>query len=209
MDSLITQIIVWPSLLIALVAFGFAPGALLRVIVLAFRRDDPRRRELLAELPHVPRLERPFWVFEQLEVALFEGLLGRSAERIRSKRRNGGRFASFSATESYQTATWRWLSQILTGNGGAYGVYGPRGSGKSWLLQRAIHAAAAAGGTGLLFPCPSDYDTAAFLTALADNLARSVHGTGLSTNGQLRSRPWSSTSVGWLSGSRGRPGRLS
>jgi hypothetical protein len=79
-NSLIAQVIAWPTVLISLVVFGFAPGAVLRITVLAFRRDDPRRTELLAELPHVPRIERPFWVCEQLEVALFEGLLGRLAE---------------------------------------------------------------------------------------------------------------------------------
>jgi hypothetical protein len=57
--------------------YGFAPGAFLRLIVLAFHRDDPRRRELLAELRAVPRWERPMWVFEQLEVALFEGIFER------------------------------------------------------------------------------------------------------------------------------------
>jgi hypothetical protein len=77
MESVITQLIAWPTLLMALLLFGFAPGAALRMIVFAFRRDDPRRTELLAELPHVPRIERPFWVCEQLEVALFEGLAGR------------------------------------------------------------------------------------------------------------------------------------
>jgi hypothetical protein len=35
------------------------------------------RRELLAELHANPRRERPFWVAEQLEVALFEGIWGR------------------------------------------------------------------------------------------------------------------------------------
>jgi hypothetical protein len=65
------------ALLTALVVFGFAPGALLRIIVLAFDRDDPRRQELRAELYAVPRRERLFWVFEQLEVALFEGVWGR------------------------------------------------------------------------------------------------------------------------------------
>jgi len=49
-------------------------GAALRLIVLAFDREDPRRQELLAELYAVPRVERPFWVAEQLEVALIEGL---------------------------------------------------------------------------------------------------------------------------------------
>lgn len=90
MDSLITQVIAWPTLLIALVVFGFAPGAVLRLIVLAFRRDDPRRSELLAELPHVPRIERPFWVCEQLEVALFEGLFRRLTGSADGLRRDGG-----------------------------------------------------------------------------------------------------------------------
>jgi hypothetical protein len=70
---MLNAIVSWPTFLIALLVFGFAPGALLRIIVLAFPRDDPRRAELLAELHAVPRIERPFWVLEQLEVALFEG----------------------------------------------------------------------------------------------------------------------------------------
>jgi PLD-like domain len=93
MDSLITQVIAWPTLLLSLLMFGFAPGAVLRMIVLAFRRDDPRRTELLAELPHVPRIERPFWVCEQLEVALFEGLAGRVAALITRKRHSRRRSA--------------------------------------------------------------------------------------------------------------------
>src|SRR5215218_2429641 len=67
----------WQAFFVALLLFGFAPGALLRLIVLAFDRDDPRRYELLAELHVVPRIERPFWVLEQLEVALFEGIRDR------------------------------------------------------------------------------------------------------------------------------------
>jgi hypothetical protein len=97
-NSLITQVIAWPTVLIPLVVFGFAPGAVLRMIVLAFRRDDPRRTELLAELPHVPRIERPFWVCEQLEVALFEGLLGRLA--VRTGLRRDGRPAMSRAAAS-------------------------------------------------------------------------------------------------------------
>jgi hypothetical protein len=77
--ELLDAIVSWQAFLVALVVFGFAPGALLRLIVLAFHRDDPRRSELLAELHAVPRLERPFWVFEQLEVALFEGAWERVA----------------------------------------------------------------------------------------------------------------------------------
>jgi hypothetical protein len=68
MSDLILNAFTWPTLAIAVLVFGFAPGVALRVIVLAFR-DDLRRKELLAELHTVPRLERPFWVAEQLEVA--------------------------------------------------------------------------------------------------------------------------------------------
>jgi hypothetical protein len=57
-----------------LFAYGFCPGVFLRLIVLLYHRDDPRREELVAELYVVPRRERPVWVVEQLEVALFEGL---------------------------------------------------------------------------------------------------------------------------------------
>ena len=77
MTGTLFHIIVWPAFGVALFVFGLAPGAALRLIVLAFRRDDPRRRELLAELRAVPRIERPFWVSEQLEIALFEGLSSR------------------------------------------------------------------------------------------------------------------------------------
>ena len=73
-SEFLDAIVSWKTFVVSLLVFGFAPGAVLRLIVLAFRRDDPRRREMLAELYRVPRLERPYWVFEQLEVALFEGV---------------------------------------------------------------------------------------------------------------------------------------
>ena len=89
MDTELVEFIInWRMGLIILLVFGFAPGAVLRLLVVAFRRDDPRRRELLAELHRVPRLERPLWVVEQMEVALFEGVL----ERVKApgKRRRDG-----------------------------------------------------------------------------------------------------------------------
>jgi hypothetical protein len=74
----------WNFLLVVLV-FGLAPGLCLRVIVLAYPRDDPRREELIAELYGVPRITRPLWVAEQLEVALFEGLAHRVSAAIRRR----------------------------------------------------------------------------------------------------------------------------
>ncbi|WP_406025384.1 DUF2314 domain-containing protein [Nocardioides sp. NBC_00850] len=62
------------ALAVALLVFGFAPGLFLAAIVKLLHPDDPRRRELQAELYAVPRWERPFWVAEQFEVALREGL---------------------------------------------------------------------------------------------------------------------------------------
>ena len=82
MASVIFQNVSWPTLLVALLVFGFAPGAVLRLIALAYPRDHPRRRELRGELYAVPRIERPFWVFEQLEVGLCEGLPGRFARMM-------------------------------------------------------------------------------------------------------------------------------
>ena len=73
MAELLAAVASWPSLLLVVV-FGFAPGFFLRLFVLTYPRGDPRRVELIAELYAVPRIQRPLWVAEQLEVALFEGL---------------------------------------------------------------------------------------------------------------------------------------
>jgi hypothetical protein len=62
------------ALLLVLLIFGFAPSAVIRLISLVFHADDPRRQEMRAELHAVPRLERPVWVAQQLEVVLFEGV---------------------------------------------------------------------------------------------------------------------------------------
>lgn len=62
------------AFVIALLIFGFLPGLVLALIVRLFPKDDPRRRELQAELYAVPRWERPFWVCQQFEVALRLGL---------------------------------------------------------------------------------------------------------------------------------------
>jgi len=75
--ELVDAVASWHALVLALVIWGFAPRAVLRLIVLVFHRDDPRRAEMLGEIHAVPRAERPFWVMEQLEVALFEGLYER------------------------------------------------------------------------------------------------------------------------------------
>jgi hypothetical protein len=90
MAALLETVASWPSLLLVIVVFGFAPGFCLRLIVVVYPRDDPRRRELIAELYTVPRIQRPLWVAQQLEVALFEGFghrLSATIRRLRDRRR--------------------------------------------------------------------------------------------------------------------------
>lgn len=89
MAELLELVASWRALIVALVVFGFAPGFCLRLIVLIYPRNDPRRAELIAELYIVRRVQRPLWVAEQLEVALFEGLGHRISAALRklSRRR--------------------------------------------------------------------------------------------------------------------------
>lgn len=100
-------------------------------------------------------------------------------------------FRAYDAREFLETGSWERLHEILaTGNGGVYGLCGPRGSGKSWLMHRAITEARALGGTGLWFPCPSGYDPEAFLSMLADTLASQVE--------EAKAPPRGGSRVSWL-----------
>jgi hypothetical protein len=92
-------------------------------------------------------------------------------------------FRSFAAEQFWAaTPSWIRVEKILQGTGGAFGLYGPRGSGKSWLMLKAIAAVEHDHGMGLWFPCPSDYKPSDFLSSLSDNLAslveqRFIHAT--------------------------------
>lgn len=72
--ELIADILNWKWYLLTLLVHGLAPGLLLRVIVVAFDKNDPRRQELIAELYAVPFVRRPYWVAQQLETALSDGI---------------------------------------------------------------------------------------------------------------------------------------
>lgn len=80
MDGLVQALTSWPLFLAALLIFGLLPGALLRLIVLLYPKRSSDRREIIGELYRVPRWERPFWVLEQLETAVCEGLPQRLRE---------------------------------------------------------------------------------------------------------------------------------
>jgi len=107
-------------------------------------------------------------------------------------------FRSYSAEAFFPTTTWLRLEHILTGNGGAYGLYGPRGSGKSWLMLRAVEEATRDKGMGLWFPFPSDYDPSAFLSALSDNLASAVERRYIRNNVWWAAMRWLQFGLGLL-----------
>jgi hypothetical protein len=106
MTELLHVVASWPGLLLVVIVFGFAPGFCLRLIVLAYPRGDPRRKELIAELYAVPRIQRPLWVAEQLEVALFEGLPHRISTVIRSRAQRASTADLLSRVRKHDRAAW-------------------------------------------------------------------------------------------------------
>ena len=89
-------------------------------------------------------------------------------------------FRAFGEGEFIEWPPWVRLRKILLANGGSYGISGPRGSGKSWLMRRAIEEARSTPGPsgqpglGLWYPSPSEYDPLAFLASLSDSLAGEI-----------------------------------
>jgi DNA-binding transcriptional MerR regulator len=70
------EVALWP-LVLGLVLFGLLPGASLRLIVRIYPKAHPRRRELVAELYTIDYQKQLFFVAQNLELALFEGLPAR------------------------------------------------------------------------------------------------------------------------------------
>lgn len=83
-------------------------------------------------------------------------------------------FRSYSPADFRETQSWLRMAGILEGTGGCYGLYGPRGAGKTWLMRRAVTEAERRKGLGFWFPCPGEYRASEFLAALSDNLAAAV-----------------------------------
>ncbi|HEX5621624.1 MAG TPA: P-loop NTPase fold protein [Solirubrobacteraceae bacterium] len=89
-------------------------------------------------------------------------------------------FRAFERDEFLEWKAWERLRKILRANGGSYGLAGPRGAGKSWLMLRAIKWTEEPDdddrrpGVGLWYPSPSEYDPMAFLASLSDSLAGKI-----------------------------------
>jgi len=94
-----------PAMMVMFAAvFGFFPGFVLRLLILLYPADDPRRSELPAEMyVVVGRMERIEWVFQQLETALFEGV-GARLKRWRHRQINERSDDSTDEATSAQTA---------------------------------------------------------------------------------------------------------
>jgi predicted AAA+ superfamily ATPase len=68
---------------------------------------------------------------------------------------DGTLFRAYDAGEFLETGSWQRLRTIIaTGNGGVYGLYGPRGSGKSWLMHPGDHRSHRRRGDGALVSLP-------------------------------------------------------
>jgi hypothetical protein len=108
-------------------------------------------------------------------------------------------FRAFVRGEFIDWPSWVRLSAILRSNGGSFGLCGPRGAGKSWLMLRAIDDVRRKRteiersryrrlftppgrrrydrpdpGIGLWYPSPSEYDPHAFLASLSHSLANEI-----------------------------------
>lgn len=76
-----------PGMIVILFVWGVFPSTMTRLASRCYRRGDPARREVLGALKATSRLERPFWALEQIEQAIFAGLVPRIRHRL-SERRN-------------------------------------------------------------------------------------------------------------------------
>jgi hypothetical protein len=83
-------------------------------------------------------------------------------------------FAAFNVNQFIGSSDWHKLKAVLDGNGGTFGIGGPRGSGKSWLILRAVSYAHEIGGIGFWFPAPSDYGAEPLLRALGTSVAAAI-----------------------------------
>ena len=86
----------------------------------------------------------------------------------------GSLLSAFSSQLFVRSDAWRTILGILEAQGGGtYGLSGPRGAGKTWLMRNAIDwAEKYHDGLGVWFPSPSEYEPAAFLASISDVVAK-------------------------------------
>jgi hypothetical protein len=72
--ELIAEIADWKLFLLVIFIYAICPQWVLRLLVMVYDKDDPRRQELLGELYAIDYIRRPFWVAQQFETALADGV---------------------------------------------------------------------------------------------------------------------------------------
>ncbi len=72
--ELIAEIADWKLFLLVIFVYAICPQWVLRLLVMVYDKDDPRRHELLGELYAIDYIRRPFWVAQQFETALADGI---------------------------------------------------------------------------------------------------------------------------------------
>jgi hypothetical protein len=97
-------------------------------------------------------------------------------------------FRAFSREQFLNSPSWTHIGAILKTNGGSYGISGARGAGKTWLMLRSIEEVEGSGGLGLWYPSPSEYESTAFLSSLADSLATRIQRAYSYLVGKIRTR---------------------
>jgi len=137
MAELIEHIVSWPTFLCAVVVFSLVPGVVLYFAVILYPRDHPRRRKMVDDLATVPRWERPFWVTEQLVIAIFEGVPLRAKAAREARRTSSGGTADPTDRPSFAGLFLRCIAMavITVGVIAPVGIYeaNPDGIRSAWV----------------------------------------------------------------------------
>ena len=80
----------------------------------------------------------------------------------------------FASLEFIERAEYARLMSLLSTKTATVGIAGTRGSGKTWLIRKAIDEVEQGGGLGLWFSCPSKYEESDFVIALFERLCSHV-----------------------------------
>jgi hypothetical protein len=135
------------TIIVTALLCGLCPRLVLRLLLLAYPSEDPRRPELLAELSRVPYRERLIWVADQIPTALMDGL----PERARRVRRVAKPEDPDLAVEASLDSVSQPLSPIVS-----IRFHGTLTEEGNFVMPNGmIPIAAKNGGTAWIFPPPA------------------------------------------------------
>jgi hypothetical protein len=112
MNELLDLVVSPRLLLLSPLVFAVLPGPCLRLLVRLYPKSHPRRTELLGELYSMPQRRRPWFVVEQLELAIGEGLPARLADVIDRARELAA--APSAQPSAAWSSTWSMLMRAAT-----------------------------------------------------------------------------------------------